>query len=454
MYLDWLRTLLFRNSRVAARKSVLAALFKLFQASMSTMTRSKSGFVLALPIVTALLAPLAYPSVVRGSELGTGISRLFDLGTKNTPPALAATKSQYEQLKRGNPKDRRIDYAYGVVLLNQHKYRDALPLLSRYLETGGADLNAYRAKIWAQLQDRKYADALDEMVALGKRLHRDPNAQIETSCAETARFIGAVFAYLELARPGTVETASASKRRTAVLAQLSDRYSPAFDEGRNQVAARLGELQRTQKAAKEKLAAVIEDRQQLEKTALAEDRGKIAVQQEAMQSNAEQLREAERELIVINNQLASLRGDRTRVGAQIVTIQTQLLEMQQQAITANRPVADIGLQAQARGLSLSMAGLNKQAFDMDRRILALQNRAAALMGKGQQEAQTLAQRDAVVQKAAKHAKAVEKKLAREEAAPPKASTAVLTSQMTSLSTYLPFPYEQEKKRVLGWFEKK
>jgi hypothetical protein len=47
---------------------------------------------------------------------------------------------------------------------------------------------------------------------------------------------------------------------------------------------------------------------------------------------------------------------------------------------------------------------------------------------------------------------MEKKLNRESMAP-KASTAALTSQMTALSTYLPFPYEQERKRVLAWFEK-
>ena len=101
---------------------------------------------------------------------------------------------------------------------------------------------------------------------------------------------------------------------------------------------------------------------------------------------------------------------------------------------------------------MSLTALNKQAFDMDRQILALQNRAAVLTGKGQQEVQSLAARGAAVQQAAKHAKIIEKKLRREEAAPPKASTAALTSQMTSLSTYLPFPYEQEKKRVLAWFE--
>ena len=117
----------------------------------------------ALALAFALLVGFAHLDVLRASELGNGISNLFERGAKNTPPAVAAAKSQYEKLKRSNAQDRRIDYAYGVVLVNQHKYRDALPLLSRYLETAKPELNAHRVKILAQVFLRPWhLAAIDE----------------------------------------------------------------------------------------------------------------------------------------------------------------------------------------------------------------------------------------------------------------------------------------------------
>jgi hypothetical protein len=433
------------------------------------------GSLPAPALALALLVGFAHLGVLRASELGDGVSKLFESGAKNTPPAVAAAKSQYEKLKRSNPQDRRIDYAYGVVLVNQHKYRDALPLLLRYVETAKPELNAHRVQIWAQIQDRKYADALDGMASLGQRFPHDSASPMEARYLETARFLGTLFGYLELARPGTVNPELKSKSKDFILARLGDPYTTAFDEGRDEVASRASDLQRERKVAQEKASAAAEVRQEQEKAVLEDDRGKITVQQEAMQTSAEQLNEARRELSVIQQQLSSLNADRTRLGAQIVVLQTQLYQIQVDIYNTNNnfganrpapnpapdknvtgaisvPAAQVEQFARARALTLSLAGLNKQAFNMDRNILAFQQRAAVLSGRGEQEAESLAQRDSTIRNTAKHAKVIEKKLARERTAPPKASTAGLTSQMTSLSTYLPFPYEQEKKRVLEWFE--
>ena len=174
---------------------------------MFKTSKSDCGFLPLFALALAVLAGLAHVDVIRASELNKRISKQFELGAKNTPPALAAAKSQYEQLKRFNPRDPRIDYAYGVVLVNQHKYRDALSLLSRYLETNEADLNANRVRIWAQLQDRRFADVLAAMVALSETFPRDPNAQVDPQFVETAHFMGIVFGYLELVRPGVGDTA-------------------------------------------------------------------------------------------------------------------------------------------------------------------------------------------------------------------------------------------------------
>src|SRR5436190_23600068 len=67
------------------------------------------------------------------SKTSQAVARLFGAGEKSTPPAITAARSQYDQLKRLRPKDARVDLAFGLVLVNQHKYRDGLALVCSYL---------------------------------------------------------------------------------------------------------------------------------------------------------------------------------------------------------------------------------------------------------------------------------------------------------------------------------
>lgn len=431
---------------------------------------------LSLAIALALLLTTVLAQVLAARELTSEVDSLFRLGEKNTPSALVATKSHYERLKRDYPRDRRIDYAYGIVLLNQHKYLESVELLTGLLQDDKPDITASRAKVWALIQGRRITDALQELVTLSKSLvdvgDRDPNSK---SHKDTARFIGTMFGYLELVRPGTVDTDLRSKYRNVVLTNLGDRYISEFDAGRAGVAERLAGLQSDRRLAQVRKAASHTTRLERDKASLDDDRGEIANKEEAMRWHQESMQEAQRELNVVRTQLDSLRTDRARLTAQIVTIQAQISEMQTRVETVasttvlRRPGPPnqirtitstdrtfVGpthpLYENIAALAVSLGRLNKQAFDMDRRLLSLQQRSTELSDRTMRDVDELDRHDAAVQKTAKRAKALEKKINRESAAP-KTSTPVLTSQMSALSTYLPFPYEQERKRVLAWFEK-
>ena len=448
------------------------------QAAKARFLPLRSEKQLSRAIAIALLMTAVFARLLAARELASEVDSLFRFGMKNTPSALAATKSHYERLKRDYPRDRRIDYAYGIVLLNQHRFLDSAELLTDLQEDGKPDIAARRTKVWALVQGRKITDALQEMVTLSQSFRHAGDRDSESkSNDETARFIGTVFGYLELVRPGTVDNELRSKYRNVVLKNLGDRYIPVFDAGRADVAERLADLKSDRKLAQERKAASHKERLERDKATLDEDRGEIANKEEAMQSHLESVRDAQRELNVVKTQLDSLRTDRTRLTAQIVTIQAQISELTRVATTVfpttvidnrqpGRPNTDLFTTtttstilgptspryAQIAALGVSLGRLNKQAFDMDRRLLTFQQRSAELSDRSLQDADALDRHDAAVQRTARHAKALEKKINR-ESTPPKASTAVLNSQMTALSTYLPFPYEQERKRVLAWFEK-
>ncbi|HEX3728137.1 MAG TPA: hypothetical protein VHV08_17920 [Pirellulales bacterium] len=159
-------------------------------------------------------------------------------------------------------------------------------------------------------------------------------------------------------------------------------------------------------------------------------------------------------------QLASLQKDRVGIAAKVITTQALITQIQTDfynsttsANTASTysPFSTMPYTSlvQINAYGLSLAALNKQAFEMDRKILALQARAAQLGGKGQEQTRNIVEGQVTVRQAEQHAKYAERKLRR----PPPASAraAALLTRMTSFSTYASFPYDEEKQRILGWF---
>src|SRR5690348_1806880 len=112
------------------------------------MTRTNGHFLIRrvltqsarLTVGVLLLAWPLHMSCAAGSA--RDVEKMFVSGAKSTPPAVTAAKSQYEVLKRARPNDARVEYAYGLVLVAQHRYREALPKLDQYIENNPGDLTA------------------------------------------------------------------------------------------------------------------------------------------------------------------------------------------------------------------------------------------------------------------------------------------------------------------------
>jgi hypothetical protein len=405
------------------------------------------------------------------AELRGDVSKLLALGEKHDAAAVAAARDRYALLKQSHPNDPRIDYAYGLVLLNQRDHARALPLIDRYVRSNGADLEAARVKLWAQLQNRHDEDVLAAAVGIAERLPKDAAGQDAAECAATAGFLGSVFGYLERARVAAVDRKLKSQRTNELLAALGDAYLPAFDEGRSRIADRLAEMRQKQQAAERERSLSAEKRQQQIDAALEEGEALIAEKRQAVDASSEGLQEARRRLSDVGRQLSALSEDRARVGGQILAAQAELTQIQ--STTNSQTVTDpsvsdpndkqrlrvdtalalpLNRNAQAQYLAAVLGVLNKKAFDLDRRIVALRAEAATAMVSGRQETRSLVASTGAIRKAEKRTAALEK-AARRMDAKPSAPAGRLTVQMTRLSTYLPLPYAEESKRVLSWFEK-
>ena len=409
------------------------------------------------------LVVLATSNILLGADLAVRVEALLDAAAKNTPPAVKIVDEHAETLKRRNPDDPRIDYVYGLVLAKQHRYADALAPLGRYLQARPSDLRAWRAKLWVAMQARRYDDAWQSIAKLAEPFDGQCAAAQPAELTEAAKFLGTVFGYLELVQTAASADKRIAERKNGLLGKLSDAQLAAFDEGREIIASELEEFQTDRDARAKRAEEAVNNRKHQAEDALRADRDKIADQREIAQAGTQQLSDAGRDLSVIQHQINTLAEDRTRLSAQIVVVQTQ--------ITTIMPIEDIMApvywlerhplsrddMARVSAYSISLGRLNKQAFDMDRQILGLKIRAAKLMGDGTKAAELLEESATLSAKAEKRAAALERQLNRiKTPAAARSSTprsAAPTGRMAQFSTYVPFPYEQERERVLSWFAK-
>jgi hypothetical protein len=428
-----------------------------------------SRFVTALALLASLLGARALPAAPTVEEL----AKLFAAGEKNTTPSVEAARQIARALKRANRDDLRIDYSFGLVLANQRRYAEAQPLLTRYVAAHSNDWTAHTVKVWNEMQAGQMPAALESMTGLatllGQSAADDPN--VEQLAA--AQFMGSCLAFLDRTPQKHLDDQAIAGQVAQIRSVLGKRYQPAFDKGWQSVTAQAEAMLAAQneRIDREQEKAVQKERQIND--GLKDTAEQIAVQREKGQSSLDAARNSERELQNIRQQFASLSQDRALVGAQIVTIQAQITTIQSNPIVISRGASatssvsidngttraanslsgGVGIEsiAQLQTLSVALANLNRQAFDMDRLLMGLQARGAELAGISQVEFKKLSESQAAAEKAAKRAQSLSKQLDRPESTTAKhAST---TARLARFATFAPLPYEQETNRVLGWFEK-
>jgi hypothetical protein len=410
------------------------------------------GFVLAANGISA-----------HGGERGGKPDALLACGMKNSPTAVSTARDEFDRLKTVSPNDPRINFAYGLVLINQHRYRQAIPFVESYLLIEPNDLQARQTLLHTQMLDRNYAAALVSCQTIAEMIHSRGESIDARQTTAAANFLGTVFGYLEIRGAAAMASDRLSKAKNRVLTELGEGYLDEFDRGRQAALALFQQAEDDLQAIQSRTQAANEQQRAEVQSTLAGDRTKAVTDRNAAQQSGEQLREAQREYDVVVQQVLPLVRDRTQISVQLMAIQGELSSLLMSAtpgqIARRSNPNSIGFaeRVQANSLSLTLASLNRQALDLDRRILALQTRAGELVTSGAKASEELAESTAALAKSEKRAKNLEKQLARaERKAATKAAAAkapAITGRMAQFSTYAPFPYEQEKERVLSWYAK-
>jgi hypothetical protein len=428
-------------------------------------------------LISAFIAAIvaAAPSA-RAAGLKAGVATLLETGAKRTPSAVAEGRALYGELKRVEERNTRLDYAYAVVLLDQRRHPDAIDLLSGYLDET-RDLRAWQVKIWAQLQARQYAAALESAEALADQLPQTPDGPRADDLVIT-EFLGTVFGYLQLARPPGVDVGRLAEAKNRLLARLGDPYLAALDRGHQRASNKLAQLNQDDEARQQRAKSQSRERQLRDQSAADEHRDLSAAERAWVRRNNEQMKDAQHKLSVLQAQMSSLEKDRIQLNTRIVAAQTMIDNLvrppiqvrRAESVVTNRTGAPrqgnlyLGERVtstfaianedylRAQAMSAALAALRRQAFDIDRKMLELRSQAAQLDDQGQAASQAIAESQEVAADADKRAQALERRLDRERSKAAKAQRAAKPKPRTiPFSDFVPFPYEQEKARVLAWF---
>jgi hypothetical protein len=425
-------------------------------------------------LLAALIASLLVIStcstracVADDAVLERGVTRLFEVGWDTSLKAREEADQVALKIDELFPGDPRGAYAHALVLAKQRRYADSLRWIDQALAVLKTDVDAWRSKIRLAMLTKDYAGALAAMERLAALAAAEPatETELEAGRAESARFLGRMFGYLEGPVEGAVTKAQLDASQTKLVASLGAARQSAFDDGRRQVRETHSSLalEKEEAAAEEKVAAEAEQEKFLrdlaeEKEGLDPKRDSLATDREKLRDDARQevenASEDERPLL---QQLAAIQSQALLVRRQLSLSLSNLSTAQLTINNERDPFIRSQLLIQANQYSTLAARYEAELNLLERRALLINRQRALLrqrVGKAQAD---IAAQVADIEKELGDLDKREKRITVQEKKGTRGTSATRTSrlldvEMTAFSTYDEFPLELEKQRVLDWFK--
>ena len=439
-------------ARVAWREVVVCSL--LILGGLSIHTESDAAELAAAPVALKSV-PAKASADKKPQPLKAQVAQLLELGSKSTPQAIEAAKARYEALHEKTSGDARVEYAYGLVLVQQHRYADANRQLAAIVKAHPTDVHAWRLKIWAQMLQKSYDGALGDMQRLAKHYPQDGAAVAAVDdefLQDTAFLIGQMCGYLEGPRAEVVKKLELKRANERIQDAIGPTYWGSFVEGRTDVAQRFAQAQReleqvtaTDRAAADKKKLGVEKRIALENVTLEKRQGEVEQKAESLATDWAEIKQIGTEIENLRDRLAIVDVRAAMVSSQANSVlQQRQVPLSQQ--NNSRPARLSASETQA--LNAQLGDFNRSAASIKLQISVLRARQTALLARQQFEGATLERRAAELRKADKQLQSVEKKLKYEREPAKSTDARYVTTHMRSLAAYEEFQAEDEHAYVL------
>ncbi len=406
---------------------------------------------------------LVFLSIARADvDLRSEVTQLFEKGDKYSAKSLAAVEEHYQQL-RESVRDPRLDYAYLLMLIKQHDNENALRVATSLAESSPDPLPAYRAKIWLEMNKKKYANALADLDLMSQKLPKtDAKGEAEAPSREAARFIGRMFGFLEGPAADAVNESTREEMRSKIIDRLTPTRRQAMDDARRAIAKRFSDLDLKEEQVK--TDAKVEEQQEKDQIKEQVEKDKLAIgQQESdLAAKATKIRaDLDRDIGQLDAAIRPLQAQITRLSSlansasnQINFGQSQIADLllqQQNEPDANRRLLINqqinSLNAQVNNLQRNLASINSEGTGVVAQRDALVAQRVKVAARGQDQLAQLDREGAGLRREEGKLRNDEKK-AKQPATGVTSRSRAISAKLNAFTTYEEFPMEQEKQRVL------
>ncbi|MFO0819679.1 MAG: hypothetical protein U1A77_17155 [Pirellulales bacterium] len=423
----------------------------------------------AVAILTWLWA-IPAANVASAPPSRNDVDRLLELAWDAAPDKRAEAENYFAQLAESTNRDSHVLYAQALAKIKQRRYADALKLIDELVELEPKNVEYARGRVWLLVLLRKPEQGL---VALGKLAGQlpaasEPAGDGEDSHLDLLRFAGRVHGFLE--GPGADWMAESAREnyRRKLVDSLPESRKTAFLEGRDEVVDRwLGQkddqqstrdkVKRDQEQQRdERLSDLDKQREQDERRAADLNSERTRLRSELNDQMADFQRQ-ERPLIDqisrLDAQATVVRRDITVVSSDIARLEGLLLR-ERDPILRDQYRRDISrLDAIASRQQATLAGLVRQGNSLAAQRADIQRRAAQVQQSMGRQLDGVDKEQSDAQKRTKAADNEERRLRK---APLGDSTQLraMSAQSTAFTTYVAFPLEEERERLLESLQKR
>jgi len=315
---------------------------------------------------------------------------------------------------------------------------------------------------------KKYSQALADIEQLSRRVASaaaDPNRA--DNRRETSHFLGQLFGYLEGPAQRLVSQTTVADVRKGVMGRLGDSDREAFGESFGALGERFSQLdvekrrlQVETKAAEEKGKEEELKRLAAAKEGVDADKELIRRQHdEALKTAQDGLARIDRQLVPLEAEIGRLNARGNIVRAEIARLDISANSLLAQADSTDDPGLAASLRTQAgffigqiRRFDFEYQQLDAQAVQVNAQRAALNNQRGQIIARYEALAKQLGV-------AASKLGRTEKRIAVEETKNRKPATGnspqvqTLATTANSITSYVEFPLDRERQRLLDTFEK-
>lgn len=418
-----------------------------------------SACLLSLPLYT-----LAVGSLANADELRTELTALLEVGWDSSVKSYQAAQKQAASLSETFPAEVRVPYAMAVVAIKHRKYSTALEHIDEVLQMRPKLWIGERTRLWLLVVLRQNEAGLEQAALLCEDLASDTKLD-PAQRDQRARWIGRIFAYISAPTGEVLAPEMIRRYEERILANFDPDTTKAFDEGRDslvnaftdrqfehqQVKLQEKELGETRKIERE---AALKD----EKSQTVTAAGTIEEQAKALRDQLDvNLNDIDESIGRLQSELAGVQSQASVVLATLNQIAANIdaVRLQLDAVPPNDVLEQNRLLAILRAFDLDYAQQSSVYRPLALQVQSLQQNLRDLNGERQQlvgqfdaEMKKLGRTLTNLQKRALRIELDERKLAKSS---PTGNTPRVHAKdliLSALTTYEPFPVEQEKQTIL------